>query len=153
MDDLSRLAGLLRRLTEETGKSFVPDSFQNRLRIQKSVYLLGALGLPLARRYAFTYYYRGPYSPVLSHDYYALKKRPVNPTHTRIPPVTLRMVKECIARGDTFLEAVSTVHSIATDMSPHLDKDETFRIAMLLKPQLKGRYEKAWDYLCEAGLL
>jgi len=153
MDDLSRLAGLLKRLAEETGKSFVPDTFQNRLRIQKSIYLLGAMGLPLARRYAFTYYYRGPYSPVLSHAYYALKKTPVAPTPVRIPPDALRTVKECIARGDTFLEAVATVHSIATDARPHLGRDETFSIAMLLKPQLKNRYEKAWDYLCEAGLL
>ena len=46
------------------------DDFDERLRLQKIVYLLWAYGVSLG--YGFSWYVRGPYSPKLASDGYAI---------------------------------------------------------------------------------
>jgi len=46
------------------------ENFDERLRLQKIVYLLWAYGISLG--YGFNWYVRGPYSPKLASDGYAL---------------------------------------------------------------------------------
>jgi len=46
------------------------ENFDERLRLQKIVYLLWAYGISL--EYGFNWYVRGPYSPKLASDGYAL---------------------------------------------------------------------------------
>jgi len=55
------LAGVLRRIGR-----FSLDKFQDRLRLQKTVYLLQAFGIYLG--YNFNWYLYGPYSPALARD-------------------------------------------------------------------------------------
>jgi uncharacterized protein YwgA len=55
------LAGVLRRVGR-----FSINKFQDRLRVQKSVYLLQAFGIYLG--YNFNWYLYGPYSPALARD-------------------------------------------------------------------------------------
>jgi len=50
----------------------VESSFRARLRVQKAVYLLQALGFPTG--YEFSMYIRGPYSPELANDYMELAR-------------------------------------------------------------------------------
>ena len=47
----------------------VRGSFEDRLRLQKYVYIMERLGLDLG--YSFSGYLRGPYSPDLADDYYS----------------------------------------------------------------------------------
>ena len=56
------LAGILKRVYKKIDMS----SFQNRLKIQKSVYLLQAWGINLD--YDFNFYLQGPYSTELTKD-------------------------------------------------------------------------------------
>lgn len=57
----SLLAGVLHRLGR-----FSVDRFQDRLRLQKTIYLLQAFGIYLG--YNFNWYIYGPYSPALTRD-------------------------------------------------------------------------------------
>lgn len=47
------------------------DSLDDRIRLQKAIYLSQEAGVPLG--YRFSWYVRGPYSPSLTSDYYSLE--------------------------------------------------------------------------------
>jgi hypothetical protein len=70
------LAGVLRRIGQ-----FSVDSFHERLKVQKTVYLMQAFGIYLG--YGFNWYLYGPYSPGLTRDAYevvpTLERRPSPP--------------------------------------------------------------------------
>ena len=53
------------------GYKFSMDTFEDRLRFQKTVYLLQAFGIN--RGYDFSWYLRGPYCSLASHDGYDLR--------------------------------------------------------------------------------
>src|SRR5437870_2018728 len=65
------LGGILRRIGNFSPEAFSHD-FDQRLIVQKTIYLLQAFGLYLG--YPFSWYIRGPYSSLLSSDAYALAK-------------------------------------------------------------------------------
>lgn len=120
--------------------------------MQKSIYLLQALGMPETKDYSFSYYFRGPYCPALAKDYYALQENRIAPTKTTIPSHAMSIVKECVERGDSFLEAVATLHLISK-IRRSSDQMQIVSAARSLKPQLAQRYDEAWDFLRAAGLL
>ncbi len=64
------LLSFIRMLEERGIFRFDLDSFESRLRLQKYVYLARPFGLRLG--YGYSLYIRGPYSPELARDYYAL---------------------------------------------------------------------------------
>src|SRR2546426_9906991 len=100
------LAQVLKRLKESTGKGFDPTNFPKRLRIQKSIYLLKALGYEPVAHYSFGSYVRGPYSPELARDYYSLSDHAVDrATPATIPDRYLIPVTQAVVRGNEFLEA------------------------------------------------
>jgi len=152
LGDLSVLAGVLAELSRATAERFDAKSFPSRLRIQKSVYLLGALGMREMKSYGFSYYVRGPYSPVLAKDYYALENASVTPAKIHISSSHMNVIKECVERGDAFLEAASTLHSIAA-IRCTTEKDTVIEAARSLKPQLSHKYDDAWQFLRLTGLL
>jgi hypothetical protein len=55
---------------EELGEDRSIEGIENRLRLQKAVYLGQLFGVDLGYRYSW--YVRGPYSPPLTQDYYKL---------------------------------------------------------------------------------
>jgi uncharacterized protein YwgA len=63
------LGGILRRIGNFQPKAFV-SSFDARLIFQKTVYLMQAFGLYLG--FDFSWYLRGPYSPLLAHHGYEI---------------------------------------------------------------------------------
>jgi uncharacterized protein YwgA len=65
--DAEVLAGLVKRAYPE----FDLNSFDNRLKLQKFVYLLKSAGLDLG--YSFNLYMRGPYCPDLTRDAFQIK--------------------------------------------------------------------------------
>ncbi len=102
--------------------------------------------------YGFSYYVRGPYSTELAKDYYALESTKVAPRDIHIPDRMLTLVKQCLDRGDDFIEAVSTLHSIAEIRRSH-NKDDIVKSARLMKPELSSAYDEAWDFIKATGLL
>ena len=149
----AELAGMLARIEEATRKRFNPRSFDGRLRIQKAIYLLKSMGHPVARHYRYNMYLRGPYSPELTRDYYQLMEREIRPIDVEINDIMLTVVRDAVARGDGFLEAVATVHSIYKTNAPLGDRENIIRMARSIKPQLHHHYDDAWEFLIRTGLI
>ncbi len=61
---------VLKRTLEAAGESLEVDTLDDRLRLQKAIYLIQAAGADLGYRYSW--YIRGPYSTSLTQDYFAV---------------------------------------------------------------------------------
>jgi uncharacterized protein YwgA len=64
---------VLKLILDALGVSAKPESLQARKAIQKAVYLAQSAGAPLG--YSYGWYVKGPYSPSLAQDYYALSRQ------------------------------------------------------------------------------
>jgi len=149
------LAGILKRLAEVTGRKFDAGDFWSRFRIQKAVYLLQASGYPSRSQYRFNLYLRGPYSPDLAKDYYdidgwAPDARGLVPS-ADIPDKNLSIVRDAIGKGEYFLEALVTLHSVIETEGK--DREGAFEVARRLKPEREAYFEQAWDFLVERRLI
>ncbi len=149
----TELDGILHRLGITSGEKFEPDVFSRRLRIQKAVYLLKAVGYTSASKYVYGSYLRGPYSPDLAREYYAIqpggiaKARPAD-----IPREYLDPVNYAIRRGNEFLEAAATLHLYAS-LNPRASRADLFSQVSWVKPDLKRYLEEAWEFLGKHDLL
>jgi len=153
--DHRKLAGILARLTECSGKRFDASDFWSRFRIQKSIYLLQAMGYPGTSDYRFNLYLRGPYSPDLAKDYYALENEGIS-IRSRVSPAhissdKLAVLKEALDQGEYFLEALVTLLSIVK--SEERDKTKAIEIAARLKPNRVSYFDSAWQFLTDKGLI
>ncbi len=147
------LAAVLSQVAKSTGESYDPSDFTKRLRIQKSIYLLKALGYNPVSKYSFGSYVRGPYSPQLANDYYAIPPSTVPKTMpANIPSKYLGPVVNAVKRGNHFLEAAATVH-IYWIRNRTQKKAEILDHVKDLKPDLVRHLEEAWGFLIKNGLL
>ena len=104
------------------------------------------------KQYGFSYYVRGPYSTELAKDYYALNTGQVAIKDVPIPSGMIDVIKQCLDRGDDFIEAVSTLHSIAK-IRKSTDRTDVIKAARSMKPELSSIYDEAWDFVKATGLL
>ncbi len=153
--ELARTLELLSRLAKA---SLSPDSFSQRLRIQKSVYLMKALGDQACMGYSYSLYFHGPYSPDLAKDYY---ERPHAPTPAGMDILksespdrrhTLEVVSSAIQKGNGFLEAVTTIHSIAS-RNQSASENEIKSMFADMKPDLADLFGEAFAYLLMHNLV
>lgn len=155
MGNQERLWGILKRLSAETRRRFDAGEFNARFRIQKSVYLLQAMKYPDASGYRYNMYLRGPYSPDLAKDYYAIDSWPrprqdaINPAE--IPTTVLQTIKDAFDQPEYFVETVVTLLFIMKTKGTN--KSNTFDIARRLKPHMEPCFEGAWAFLSNKGLL
>ncbi len=151
-----KLASLLYELENSIGADYSGSTFNSRFRIQKSVYLLQALGFDFGKRYRFSNYLKGPYSPALAKDYYDLPPSLSRPGFgrpgLRIPEEILDRVKDANERGILFLEAVTTLHHVAS-RNQGATQEMVFRFVRELKPHVSRELVEAWQFLNEAGLI
>lgn len=70
MEGKERLRLFLKFLREKLGFEFDKDIFDDRLKLQKYIFIARFLGF--SHDYTFNRYLRGPYSPGLAKDYYTL---------------------------------------------------------------------------------
>lgn len=61
---------VLKLALEAAGQSLDVNSLDDRMRLQKAVYLLQAMGTNLG--YHYSWYLKGPYSTALTQDYFAV---------------------------------------------------------------------------------
>ena len=154
----SDIEGILTTLQQRTGKSFTAASFEARLRIQKSVYLLKALEFAPATQYSFSDYFHGPYSPDLAKDYYKLldERMSRNVPHlagsTHIPEAMILTIRKAVQKCNDFLEAVATIHSLATRYR-NLPAEQIRALFESIKPRLADIFEEGWYFLREEGLV
>ncbi|WP_386680943.1 hypothetical protein [Loktanella sp. R86503] len=102
---------VLDRLGEDAAISTVND----RMRIQKAVYICQELGVPLG--YDYSWYVKGPYSPSLTRDYYSLNAA-LSADNTDVRDLSLNdELSEPLVRARECLEFSPDVEVITT--KPH----------------------------------
>lgn len=126
-----------------------PDSFNERLKFQKAVFLLKHLDFSPFRNYGFSMYLRGPYSPELAGDYYNLEG--VSPV-----PIELGDKKELlnwfVSHDMKWLEIASSIISI-TDSYREIPDSEIYDILHMSKPWVKkDDFQKIINELGRMGL-
>jgi len=133
---LGELAWLVRLLGLSVEELLDPNSFENRLKVQKAVFFLRHLGVKPYTDYEFNMYLRGPYSPTLAQDYYRLKD--VEPT-----PVDLGdkadLLKWFISHSLDWLEVASSILSIR-ETYKNIDDKETYELIKFSKPWVEKTF-------------
>jgi len=127
------IAWLIDLLGVSLNKLVSPESIDERLKVQKAVFLLKHLGFPPFKDYEFGTYLRGPYSPTLAEDYYKL--RDVKPI-----PIDLGEKKDLlawfIAHTTEWLEVSASIISIM-DRYPKISDEEIYKMLLISKPWVK----------------
>ena len=142
------------------------DTIDERISFQKAVYLAQAAGVALG--YKYNWYVRGPYSPDLTKDYYALHehleessegdpsgpglrlKEPVVEKLRNILPA-LRVPSDLTLSQTEWLESLASVHYLMAHVQ--LDAENTTKRLEELKPTLSPYTGKAIDGLINGRLL
>ena len=114
-EKLSRIVNSLRKV----GFDFKVNYFNNRLKLQKYVFLLRRYGIDLG--YSYNYYIRGPYSPELANDYYNLPKVD---GEIKLPEDFLKLIKN---KSERWLELASSLVMVF-EKYPRISEDEAIRI-------------------------
>ena len=149
----SVLAAALQRIGE-----FSLDRFEDRLKLQKTVYLLQVFGFYLG--YPFNWYLYGPYSPDLTRDAFE-----VVPQLGRYEPISFRD-RQTEAAFDRFisflgekkddpkwLELVASLHMLKK-LYQEQDRPAILRKVSKKAPRLSQQDRQvAWDHLRNYGLV
>jgi len=103
MNRIEKLAGFVKALEDEGIFEFNVNRFDNRLKLQKYVYLARKFGFDLGYRYNL--YIHGPYSPELANDYYRLNKV------TKYVKISLdrKFIKLIKRKSERWLELAATI--------------------------------------------
>lgn len=151
---MATILDLLDKITSETGHSFGTNDFETRLRTQKTVYLLKALGHPAAQTFHYGFHLRGPYAPELAQV--AFGRRPAPEAETAESweaqhPEMMRLVLDAVDRGNDFLEAAATIHRL--ELTRKANDDELLEHMKRIKPRLpEGATRDALEWLRQAKL-
>jgi uncharacterized protein YwgA len=154
---IDALGGLLKRIGNFDPASFESD-FNDRLILQKTVYLMEKFGLHIG--YYFSWYLRGPYSPSLARDAYALAK-----TYSEIKPVRfanpakenrfcefLAFIKP-FSSSERDLERIASIHFLCKAYPDTQSKEIYFKIKGKIPSITITEFEETKTLLKENGLL
>lgn len=145
------VAWLARRLGIRLGDLTEPSGFEERLRIQKAVFLLKLLGVRPYTRYRFSLHIYGPYSPDLAQDYYSASE--VAPRPVELGEGRLELVKWFVDHSAEWLEVASTILAIL-EADPGLRGRELFRLLQVSKPWVDWElFNRVVGELKDKGLL
>jgi len=133
------LGGLLKRIGNFEPAQFQSD-FNARLILQKTIYLLEEFGLNIG--YYFSWYLRGPYSPALARDAYAVAKsysdvqvaKFADPSEEKKFCMFLAFIKP-ITEDYSLLEKVASIHFLFK-VYPHSSSKDIFAKAKAKIPSL-----------------
>ncbi len=109
---IKRLAGLIKSLENAGVYEFKINTFEDRLKLQKIVYIAKCFGIDLG--YSFNEYLRGPYSPELADDYYELSERWNTNEIESLKPISGENVRKLIEFIDG--KSTSELEGIATGL-------------------------------------
>lgn len=151
------LGGVLRRIGNFDRQSF-PSFFDQRLILQKTIYLLQAFGLFLGFR--FSWYIRGPYSSTLAHYGYKIAKMKKEIPLARFTPAEserrferfLRFLgsKKNDADG---LEILASIH-LLKKLYPNHSRAKILQLVASKQPYFTiTACKEAWDHLRKNGLI
>jgi len=147
------------------------DSFEQRLMIQKKVYLTQLTGLDLT--YRFGWYLHGPYSRELTSDAFRSKEQiddgEDDYKRETLAPFAKKLTKKAKTiwanrpdgiDEDDWLELLASLHFLKhiayMGKNARLDFDDVWKALIDSKPRFKGRKadgRKVWAQLDKVGLL
>jgi len=122
---------LLRLLRVTPKKLTTPASFDERLKVQKAVFLLKHLKVEPFSKYSFGLYLHGPYSSELAKDYYSLGR--VKPKAPPIGSAHTTLLKWFVRNDERWLEIASSILSLRERYGAATE-DEIYSTLRLSKP-------------------
>ena len=153
-----RLAGLA-AFMRELGLDL--SDFDQRLLTQKAVYLFQVLGVDLGYRY--NWYLKGPYSPSLTQDAYAVEEDGIEKYETvRFKPeassavATVSTLLEALPEGldqTRWAELLASMHFLKHLYSQKLSNQKIFAKLSEEKGFSKEQNEAAWEALDQVNLI
>lgn len=139
------------------------ETIDQRVTLQKAIYLAQAAGVPL--RYRYNWYVMGPYSPDLTRDYYALHEQPQDSpesgksvvlrepfasTIERLRPA-MRVPSGVQLTPSEWLELLASVHYLRNRSA--FNTEETQARLDAVKPHVSRHTRQATATLSELGLV
>ncbi|MCT7306225.1 MULTISPECIES: hypothetical protein [Ralstonia] len=97
----------LQLFLDELGQTAKIDTVDDRMSLQKVIYLGQIFGADLGYRYSW--YVRGPYSPSLTQDYYALSGALAAGDRTYQARALNDRLRECLVRAKNLLQKPQSV--------------------------------------------
>ncbi len=153
----------LKVVIDELGESDEISTVNDRLRLQKAVYLAQAVGIGLG--YHYSWYVKGPYSTALTQDYYQLSEalkagdtshngRILNPALGALVP----RVRQILQRPadvqlpvHSWYEALASLHFLINVSRKSHDQAKDFLRSV--KPHLSHVLDRAISHLRAYGLI
>lgn len=161
MMDNKQLA--LKVMLDVLGESSDISTVNDRLRVQKAVYLAQVMGINLG--YHYSWYVKGPYSPGLTQDYYRVSEaiaggdeshanRTLNAGLLNLAP----RIRAAIAKPEDiqeprewWLEALASLHFLLRISGYSVDKAREY--LSQVKPHLNNIFDRALVHLRQHGLV
>jgi hypothetical protein len=161
MMDNKQLA--LKVTLDALGESSDITSVNDRLRVQKAVYLAQVLGINLG--YHYSWYVKGPYSPGLTQDYYRVSEaigggdnsyenRTLNGALQALVPriaQVLAMPGDVNVPREQWLEALASLHFLLRTSGYAVDQARGY--LSQVKPHLNTVFDRALIHLRQHGLV
>ena len=153
----------LKVVLDELGEPDEISTVNDRLRIQKAIYLAQVAGIGLG--YHYSWYVKGPYSTALTQDYYKLHEalRAGETSHTGLilnPSIAslVPRVKQILSKPQdvqlpdhSWYEALASMHFLINISRKPLHDAKEFLISV--KPHLNGVLDRAIQHLRTNGLI
>lgn len=154
-DDMARILG---SLIKRIGNYDAMETFDGRLKLQKTIYLMQSFDLYVG--YDFGWYIRGPYSSSLTKDGYALRDKYDSVSEGKFadPEAEKRFIQfqEFIKGHENdsrWLEIVASIHFLKT-MRSELPKESILQIVKDKQEYFTlDECKDAWNYLEKWGLI
>ncbi|GBE17519.1 hypothetical protein BMS3Abin16_00102 [archaeon BMS3Abin16] len=124
-----KLAGFVEALKETSVLDFKVAYFNNRLKLQKLVYLAEAQGIKLGYGNSYNMYIHGPYSPNLAEDYYKIDSVP----HVETVNLTDEFTRLVKGKSEEWLELAATALMIRKRY-PEIDENHIIKLVRSGKP-------------------
>jgi len=137
-------------LRDRIGFDFNVDKFDHRIALQKYVFIAKQLGW--SNIYPYNIYARGPYSPDLANDYYALNKTDLGDMDYRksLPSFETDRAYEIFSKKSVaWLEVAATIISIALNNNGRMSNEDAVSFALARTKELKSKYSPSFiDGVC-----
>lgn len=127
-------------------ESFVCDDFSQRLQMQKGIYLLQEMGVPVGD-YRFSWYKHGPYSQSLLNDMYSARESSPQVVLAPETEIAISMLNEALIvpeqspySQDLWAECLGSLHYLKENIcSFGCSSEDLLKELMKRKPHLDDR--------------
>ncbi|MDD2836967.1 MAG: hypothetical protein PHY05_12570 [Methanothrix sp.] len=138
---LVELKAFLKFLNDACGFNFHIHNFNDRIALQKYVFIAKQLGWD--SNYSYSIYVRGPYSSDLANDYYALQKIEIGDIDYKSALSSFdreRFFQIVAGKGVAWLEVAATILSIYISNKTKMKTEEARLFALERTKELKRGY-------------